>query len=380
LGSTMEARSRFLVGFHDAPGYAVGDAYDGHRVVAVDEDLRFIVVETSAVDALRLKALGDASVRYLESDESDHRLHLVPNDALWNDPGMYGARIIGAPLAWDVTTGSTAVKVAHIDSGVRRTHEDLAGGRVLQGYDFYNNDPEPDDHTYCFFHGTHTIGTTGATLNNGKGIAGLSLHTILPVKIFQGKSPSFFNGCPTTTTAIVNALKYAADQGSHVSSNSWGGGSFSTAIDDAITYAHNKGTIHVASAGNSGPCTNCVGNPWKAAPTRSIIVSASNQNDQFALTWSGSTGGSSEGPEVDVMAPGDDILSLKGDADNSYRYMDGTSMAAPHVSGVAALVKALNPSFTFADVEARIKGTAVDRGETSDRQGAGRLSASAAVY
>lgn len=374
LGSVAStaAPERWLVGFFGTP--PSGASYMGEPVVGVDLDLDFLVVETTNADLLRARALLDENVRYVEPDASDHQLQLIPNDPLWGDAGMYGAKVIGAPAAWDATLGSAAVKIAVIDSGIRRTHEDIAGVRLLQGYDFYSNDNDPSDpNGYCFYHGTHVAGTAAASTGNGKGIAGIAQSTVLPVKIFYGKSPSPFGGCATTTTAIVNALKYAADEGSHVSSNSWGGGSFSSAINDAVAYSVNKGTTIVAAAGNSGSCSNCVGEPWKSVTVPVIVVSCTTSTDAFCSF-------SSQGPQVDVAAPGDDILSMDGAGDARYKLMDGTSMSTPHVSGVAALIKTLNLGYSPADIEARIKGTAKDLGMSSDRQGVGRLDAAAAVY
>ena len=367
------APQRYIVGFHEAPGLAVGDSYQGESVVAVDLDLTFVVVETRDPALLQAKALTDANVRYVEYDDPMAALlDYVPNDARYGDAGHYGSKIIGAETAWDKTLGSTAVKVAMLDSGLKKTHEDVAGARVLQGWDFVNNDNDPNDQgSACSYHGTHTTGTAGATIGNGKGIAGMSQHAILPVKIFY----PYLIYCTSSTTALVNGLKYAGDQGAHISSNSWGSSQASTALNDAVTYAHNKGTIHVAAAGNSGSCTNCVSYPWKDKGSVVIVVSATDSKDAFASF-------SSQGSQVDVAAPGVGILSADGAGTTGYRTMDGTSMACPHVAGVAALVKALNPTMGFAGVEGRLTSTAKDLGTAGkdDRFGYGRVQANLAVY
>ncbi|HEX2022790.1 MAG TPA: S8 family serine peptidase [Candidatus Thermoplasmatota archaeon] len=373
LTAPLGPAQRYIVGFHEAPTYRVGDEYEGNPIVAVDGDLRFVVVETNDPATLEVRARLDDRVRYLEWDNPQAAfLDHVPNDARYGDAGHWGSKKIGAQTAWDRTLGSTAIKVATIDSGLKKTHEDIAGARVLQGYDFVNNDNDPNDQgSACSYHGSHTAGTAGATINNAKGIAGISQHAILPVKVFY----PYLIYCTSSTTALVNGLKYAGDQGAHVSSNSWGSSASSTALNDAVQYAHGKGTIHVAAAGNSGSCTNCVSYPWKDKGSVVIVVSATTSSDGFASF-------SSQGPQVDVAAPGVGILSVDGAGTTGYRLMDGTSMAAPHVSGTAALIKALNPSFTFAQVEGRITGTAVDLGTAGkdDRFGYGRLNAAAAVY
>ncbi|MDX1612004.1 MAG: S8 family serine peptidase, partial [Candidatus Thermoplasmatota archaeon] len=317
--------STYIVGFYELPEDR--ETYQGEPVTKVNEVLKFFVVESENPVTFQVEAKLDDRVRYLEEESRDWQLHLVPNDEFYNHAAHWGSKRIGGEAAWDTTLGSTSIKVAHLDSGLNKGHEEFANsGRVLQGYDFYNGDNDPDDTSGCNYHGTHTTGTAGASIDNVHGIAGMSQHTILPVKIFQYVNPLY--GCSTTTSAITDGLMYAADQGAHLSSNSWGGGGSSTAINDAIAYAHNAGTIHVASAGNSGPCTNCVGQPWTDNPDKSIVVSSLTDGDTFSDF-------SSQGPEVDIIAPGDYIAGPESGTD-SYVAMSGTSMAAPHVTGSLA--------------------------------------------
>ncbi|HWG91444.1 MAG TPA: S8 family serine peptidase [Candidatus Thermoplasmatota archaeon] len=365
------SKTEYIIGFFETPAYTVGDLYYGDRVVAVDTDLNFIVVETLAPALLEARAELDGAVRYIEWNNPNYAvINYVPNDPRYTDSSHYGPKIIGAETAWDKTLGTTAIKVGVLDTGINRNHEDFVGGRVLQGYDFYNGDNDPNDQGgWCSYHGSHTAGTIGATTGNAKGMAGMAQVQILPVKAFGGGL------CGGSTTALVNGLKYIADQGSHVSSNSWGSSSASTALNDALTYAHNKGTIHVAAAGNSGSCTNCVSYPWKSKPAITIVVSATDSKDAFASF-------SSEGPEVDVAAPGVSTLSVDGGTTTGYKTMSGTSMACPHVAGVAALIKTLNPSMSFSSLEGRLQSTAKDLGASGkdDKFGYGRVNAAAAVY
>ena len=368
-----DAPERWIIGVYEMPDVAAGDVYHTGTVVAKDGDLRYVVVETRNPVAVHASARLDGNVRYVELDDPLlGQLDLTPNDPRWSDAGHYGPKIIGAQTAWDRTLGSTAVKVAMLDSGLKKTHEDIAGPRVLQGWDFVNNDNDPNDQgSLCSYHGSHTTGTAGATINNAKGIAGMSQHTILPVKIFY----PYFIYCTSSTTTLANGLKYAGDQGAHVSSNSWGSSAASTTLNDAVQYAHDRGVIHVAAAGNSGSCTNCVSYPWKDKGSVVIVVSAIDSASAFASF-------SSQGPQVDVAAPGVGILSVDGAGTTGYKLLDGTSMACPHVAGVVALVKALNPSFTFAQVESRITSTADDLGPAGkdDRFGYGRVDAAGAVF
>ncbi len=359
----------YIVGFYKDPFLKEGQTYNGERILAVDHDLLYILVEVTNVPLFMVQVTLDDRVRYTEWDNPAYAsLNLVPNDSLYNNAGHWGSKKIGAEAAWSRTTGSTSVKVAMIDSGLNKAHEEFAGQtRVLQGWDFHNGDNNPNDESACSYHGTHTTGTAGATINNAKGIAGMSQHTILPIKGLGGV------GCSGGITNLANALKYAGDQGAHISSNSWGGGGASTTLNDAIQYAHDRGVIHIAAAGNSGPCTNCVSQPWISKASIVTIVASTTETD-------GQSSFSSEGSQVDVSAPGSNILSSTSGT-TTYGTLSGTSMATPHVAGTAALLKAQNPTWTFSDVDSRLKNTAVDLGPAGwDTDfGYGRINADAAT-
>ena len=359
---------QFVVGFFDAPGLKRGDAYLGGTVVDLDEALRFLVVESRDPVGFQARARLDEDVRYVErNDPAFGRTLLVPNDARYGDAGHYGTKKVLAHNAWDRTLGSSGVKVAVIDSGLRRTHEEFAGqARILQGWDAISEDSDPQD---TCGHGTHVTGTIAATINNAKGIAGMAQVSIYPIRALTATLVL----CSGSTADLAQALRLAADQGAHLSSNSWGGGS-ATSITDAINYAYSKGTIVVAAAGNDGSCTNCVSEPWRGNAAKVIVVSSTDANDALSSF-------SSQGPEVDVAAPGTNILSAYTSNDASYTTMSGTSMATPHVTGLGALLKTLNPTWGFADVDGRLKATAVDLGTAGkdDRFGYGRINADAAT-
>ncbi|HEV8360809.1 MAG TPA: S8 family serine peptidase [Candidatus Thermoplasmatota archaeon] len=366
--------NEWIVAFDHPPTQQVGDSYAGQLVVDVVDGLNFIVVRVGDVGALKASALLDPAVRYLEWNNPFYgHIDFVPNDAKYNDAGHWGSKKIGAETAWDKTQGATSVKVAMIDTGLKKNHEEFSNrGGILQGTDFANNDNDPADEAgACGYHGTHTTGTAGAQINNAKGIAGLSQHTILPVKALK---TTLLILCSGSTANLAKALKYAGDQGAHFSSNSWGGGGVSQALNDAITYAYDKGVTQVAAAGNDGPCTDCVAEPWHSNPSKVIIVACTTDADAQCDF-------SSEGGQVDVAAPGKGILSSCGGNANSYCTYDGTSMSTPHVAGTLALVKALHPSFTYADLDARIKATAKDLGAAGrdDDFGDGRIQAGQAV-
>jgi len=254
---------------------------------------------------------------------------------------------IDAPEAWDIETGREVI-VGVIDSGVDWTHEDLSaniwvntgeipGNRIdddrngyiddVRGWDFVNNDNDPMDD---FGHGTHVAGTIAAAGNNGLGTVGVCWKAkIMPLK-FLG-----VNGSGTTANAIL-AIEYATRMRAQLTNNSWGGGSFSQALRDAIDAAGRAGQLFIAAAGNGG--TDNIGDNNDLLPhypsnyplDNIIAVAATDHNDRLGIFSNfGLT-------SVDLGAPGVSILStLPG---NSYTTASGTSMATPHVSGVAALM------------------------------------------
>ncbi|MBI2430563.1 MAG: S8 family serine peptidase, partial [Candidatus Levybacteria bacterium] len=323
-----------------------------------------------------------------------YSLNVIPNDPKF--PEMWGLTKINAASAWDQSTG-LGVVVADIDTGINYNHPDLKdaiwinpaeSGSTTQegptpnctsrglalnkscnnidddgngyvddyrGWDFYNNDNNPiDDHG----HGTHTSGTIAALGNNGLGVIGVSWNSkILPLKICN-----YLGSCPLDS--VIKAISYSADLGVKVSSNSYGG-SFSQSINDAMQYAHSKGQVIVASAGNNA-ADAMLNSPASAA--QAITVASSNQSDTKSLF-------SNFGSKIDVTAPGESILSTC--INSNYCLMSGTSMSAPHVSGLAALILAKNPSLTNEEVRQIIRSGAddVEIAGRDNNSGYGRINA-----
>ncbi len=279
------------------------------------------------------------SVEYAEPARPVRAL-LTPNDSYWSY--QWNMNLIGAPAAWDVVTGSSAITVAVVDTGIDLDHPEFAG-RIVQGWDFVNWDPYPDDDNW---HGTHVAGIAGAQGNNGTGIAGVAWNVkILPFKVLDSEGSGYdYN--------VASAIASAADMGAKVINLSLGGPS-SSVMADAVDYAYRKGCFLVAAAGNEG--SNQVLYP--AAYTQVVAVSAVN-------CYSGATWYSNYGPEIEVAAPGGDYYGaiLSTIPDKTYGYAQGTSMATPHVAGLAALIWSVNPSLTAAQVRYCITSTAVDLG------------------
>lgn len=303
-------------------------------------------------------------VEYAEPDYFV-RASVTPNDPsygqLW---GMNQGNDfdIDAPQGWDVFTGNPNFVVAVIDTGIQRTHPDLAAntwvnpGEVagngvdddgngfiddLYGWDFVNNDNNPMDDNG---HGTHCAGTIGAVGNNGIGVVGVVWNTKLAACKFLN------SGGSGSISAAVSSLQYCVGKGIKVSNNSWGGGGFSQSMVNALNSSAAIGHIFVAAAGNGG-YNNDTSPSYPASYTNPnvIAVAATASNDTLAsFSQYGAT-------SVDVGAPGVNIYSTY--PTNSYASLSGTSMATPHVAGVVTAVYGQNPSWTYQQVRDRIYST-----------------------
>jgi thermitase len=227
---------------------------------------------------------------------------------------QWGLTKVKAAEAWDVTTGSHAINIAILDTGVDLDHPDLAD-KIISNINFSNSATVDD----VYGHGTHVAGIAAAMTDNAIGVAGLGyISTIMNVKVLSDVGAGAYSW-------IASGVIWAADNGAKIINMSLGGPSTSSALEDAINYAWSKGVVVVAAAGNNGDTVPM----YPAYYTNCIAVAATDDNDAKAY-WS------NYGDWVDVAAPGVSIYStLK---DNSYGYMSGTSMASPCVAGLAALV------------------------------------------
>jgi subtilisin family serine protease len=259
-------------------------------------------------------------------------------------PGQWGLDMIKAPAAWDTTQGG--VTVAVIDTGVDSSHEDLAGNLDMgRAANFVEVGKEPFDD---FGHGTHVAGIIGAIANNNVGIAGVAPKvTIMPIRVLG------VNG--GTTAALIQGIDHAVSKGAKVINLSLGSSQASRAEQEAINRAISRRVTVVAAAGNEALSGNPLNYP--AALTGVISVAALGRipvNGQMLLARAEY---SCFNPYVTIAAPGSDILSTvpsqfgnapgKGGA---YAYASGTSMAAPMVSGVAAMILTRHPDWAPAQV------------------------------
>jgi subtilisin family serine protease len=290
-----------------------------------------------------------------------------PNDPrfgeLWgmHNTGQTGGTAdadIDAPEAWDVATGTSEIIVAVIDTGVDYTHDDLAANMWVNkaelngdpgvddddndyvddiyGYDIVNDDGDPmDDH----YHGTHCAGTIGAVGNNSEGVTGVCWN----VKIMALKSLDSTGG--GWTDDAIACLEYADLMGANVTSNSYGGSGYDAAFRETINIAGEAGMLFVAAAGNDdGQNNDSIPHYPSSYDCDSIIAVLSTDEDDDISSFS------NYGPtSVDLGAPGSDILSC--DLGGGYRYLNGTSMATPHVAGACALVWSINPALSNSEVK-----------------------------
>lgn len=275
--------------------------------------------------------------------EPDYRVHTsrTPNDPMFDSQwalrntgqtgGTPGADI-SAEQAWATTTGSPNTLMAVIDSGIDYTHADLAGNMWPGiGHDFIVDVDDPMDDNG---HGTHVAGTIGAVGNNALGIAGVNWQIQLMGLRFLGATGS------GSTSGAIAAIEYAWMNGVRVSNNSWGSYGYSQALFDAIQMAGNAGHLFIAAAGNFN-FDNDILPYYPASYNLPNIISVASM-DHNGIRSSFSNYGVQS---VHLAAPGQNILSTM--PGQGYGSMSGTSMAAPHVAGVAGLILAQNPSLHY---------------------------------
>ncbi len=283
----------------------------------------------------------------------------TPNDPFYDR--QWGLATIEAEAAWKFSTGSN-VTIAVIDSGVDLDHPELAG-RIVEGYDFVNEDTVADDD---YGHGTLVAGVAAAAAHNDQGIAGVAWNAkILPVKVLDSQGQG-------VSSNLTCALYWVADKGADVINISIISFGPSFGMQSAVNHVANEGALVFSASGNLFEQGNPVTYP--AALDNVIAVGATDEDDAHA--WF-----SSAGTFVDVTAPGVGVYSPFPPSHTEYRSVNGTSLATPHVVGLAALVLSAAPGLSSEEVETVIEQSAVDLGETGrdDKFGHGRIDATAAM-
>src|SRR3954466_3700465 len=294
------------------------------------------------------------------------RVTAVPNDPRFgelyglNNTGQTGGTAdadIDAPEGWDAAglgafPSTGGVKVGVVDTGILATHEDLAGklancaqsrgvGGILAGS--IREGSCADDNG----HGTHVSGTITGNANNGKGVAGVAFNSRLAMcRALGGPLGS------GTTADVANCITWDADQGVRVISMSLGGGD-STTLHQAVQYAwkNGNGALIVAAAGNDGDATL----NYPAAYSEVVSVAATDNHDARASF-------SNANSDVEIAAPGVNVLSTYGDSNTSYTTLSGTSMATPPVAGVGAVIRDPTPTFTAAQARSKLDASVDDLG------------------
>ena len=284
-----------------------------------------------------------------------------------DDPGFsaqWGHARVHSADAWDVSTGSSDVIIAILDSGIDEGHPDLVD-KIVAGYDFVDGDSDPHD---LNGHGTHVAGIAAATTNNGVGIAGTSWGArLMPIRVLDGAG----NGA---IADITEGIVWAYQHGARIINLSLGGTVFSQAMQDAITAAWEDDVLVVAAMGNSRGDGNPVNYP--AAMNHVLAVSATTNSDTYAFY-------SQFGGHCDLAAPGGEMsyyhdpagiystmptypvyMTTQGLFFTNYDRVHGTSQAAPFVSGAAALILSIAPGLTPDAVQSLLEANALDLGPT----------------
>jgi subtilisin family serine protease len=329
------------------------------------------------VEAAIKRYRAAAGVRIAQPNFIYHPTDTTPNDPSFNQ--QYGPAKVSAPLAWDTTTGSSAVVVAIVDTGIRYTHEDLSAnmwrnpgetGLDAQGHDKATNGIDDDGDGYVddvygintayntadplddFGHGTHVAGIVGAVGNNGLGVAGVNWSVqLMALKMFDASG----NGTSVTAIGALQYVLMMKRRGVNVraTNNSWGGAPEAPAYDQALRSAFDAlgaaDILNACAAGNAANNNDTAAFYPASYDVPAIIsVAASDSSDNRASFSSyGAT-------TVDLAAPGVNILSTMRGSDSAYGFLSGTSMASPMVAGAAALVAAHTPSLSALSIKAAL--------------------------
>jgi subtilisin len=302
---TAEEKITLLVNFHTQPGVEERQWVEDQLGAQIKYNYEMIPAMAIIVSPDQI----DAVVEHPNVDvvEQDGKAYVTDIDNTW------GVKMIGGGLAHNLGAFGDGVTVGLIDTGLDYNHPELAHV-YLGGHDFVNNDTDPmDDH----FHGTHVTGTIAA-LRDGAGVVGVAPN----IQMWVAKG--FNAGGSGDFSDLIKCVEYVSLQGCDVVNNSWGGGGSYT-LEQAFIASHAAGVIHICASGNNFSLGGV------SAPARYDTTYAIGAMETM---WSAADF-SNTGPQLDFAAPGVDILSC--DLGGGYTYASGTSMATPHVVGVAAL-------------------------------------------
>lgn len=300
----------------------------------------------------------------------------IPNDPLWSwdkltGIGQWNMRVIDVDGAWNIHMGSKDVIVSVIDSGIFWGHHDLEANYMPGGHDWVNDDDDPNDDNG---HGSWTAGIIAAETNNSYGVAGLAQVSIMAEKVLRSDGTG-------SIADVSSALLHSADLGADVINMSFGTDSYSQALEDAVNYAHERGCLLVAAAGNKNR-----DRPHYPAAYDNVMAIASTYGEpnDFRAPYS------NYGSWIAVSAPGgfdrnrngypntgEHWITSTNNKQDTFLMSYGTSAATPHVSGLAALYKSRFPTVTNVEIDEVLKNTADDKGKTGwdELYGYGRINA-----
>jgi thermitase len=340
-----------------APGAATRSAIPSNASMAAQtiHGLGAHVVKTTGDPAaLAAELNARPGVEYAEVDQEMHAF-ATPNDPGF--PQLYGLNNTGqtggtadadidAPEGWDVAgmgafPATGGVKVGIVDTGITQNHEDLVGktadcGQSVSG--LVQTGSCLDDNG----HGTHVAGTIAAIANNGRGVTGVAFNS--PLSICKALN-SAGSG---STSDVASCITWEADRGAKVISMSLGGPA-ATTLQNAVRYATSHDALVIAAAGNNGNATL----NYPAAYAEVVSVAATDSRDAHASF-------SNANSDVEIAAPGVNIVSTYNNG--GYATLSGTSMATPHVSGVAAVIRTRHPTFTVAQARSKLDASVDDKG------------------
>ncbi|HWP31347.1 MAG TPA: S8 family peptidase [Fimbriimonadales bacterium] len=309
----------------------------GARVVDYNDAIGFTTIKLPPMVSVPAAVSYYSKLDFVEYAEPNGIVHVTftPNDPGWGN--QWGPKKIKCPEAWDITQGSSSVRIAICDTGIDKDHPDLAS-KIVLGKNFTSGDANAWDDG--FGHGSHTAGIAAAITNNGIGVAGVGFNcSLMAAKVLD-------NGGSGTWAWVASGITWATDNGADAINLSLGASSGSSTLLNAVNYAWNNNVVIAAAAGNNGNTAAF----YPAFYTNCIAVAASNSAD-------GKPSWSTYGSWVEVAAPGQSIYSTW--KNNSYVYSDGTSMASPHVAGEAGLLWAhLGTGVSNSIIRSRIEQSA----------------------
>lgn len=347
----------FFTGQVDEERQRLADWLARWGLTLLDTDGRFVLIRGTAAQVRRLQTAyagitiqPNYTYELHDGDALPFRMGAIGTDRLAHL--QWGLEVVQAARAWELLKGRELQKVvvAVVDSGIDLGHPDLAGHVLTElGYNAFDREAPPeDDHG----HGTHVAGVIAATVGNGegvRGVAGFPPVKILPIKVMNQDGKG-------STYEIARGIDYAVDQGVDVINLSIGGPEEDVFIREAVKRAVRKGIPVVVAAGNNGMPAK-ISTPANIA--EALTIGAVQRDRQWLPE-------SNYGPELDLAAPGEQILSTYRRSVTDYAYMTGTSAAAPFVTGTVALMKAIKPDLSVDAVRLYLTRYAEQLGEADD--------------